>query len=1260
MYRTLVFASTVLYGALAAAVDKTTSISSRWGHASTYIPSPPTLIIHGGKTDPTSLYTYSSAPNTASTIIIPLNSAFTTSAPPFTELDSPAGPTEAWHTISPVSRSDTTWQFLSFGGDGGTEQATSTAKDSAWIITLGAKYSSSMSFAHQVANWAGQPMNRVHHSAATGADGKVYLTGGLKNDGSGITFSDTYLFDPAGPSFSTLPSLPSGIYHHSSILLSNGSLLVFGGAFTSQATSNVDVRPFTSIYRLDTAAASPSWMEVGISGSAPEGRRGASAALNKDGTKVVLFGGASANLGNVYDDTWTLDVQSSTWEKTSTSGTGAGARYDFSAVAVGNDQIIIYGGYSSSGPADTKLYIFNSATNAWAADFTVAKTDSSVSQESESGVSGTNTATIGNNNGDQSGTNAVVPSSSKTSLGSLPLSVSQNVDGESQTYTHALPTSNTSHAASDAGANTHPLSTSIIVALVVGSVSVASLALGICLWAIRLRSRRQRQNAWPASGPHGRGLFAAPRPYGAREKGGPGLMEDLEEKGYQPRCIMRDRPPAQQTGWNAAWNAGTSAIGAGISSISSRIKAGHWTSDPYAELQYPSSDDGADSVASPSRRSIRPAGNGIRLLGPRPIRGKSLYYTPHKPVPAASAVKDARIDMFEDEDSRRFNNLSPSKSWSDLPSEEEDMGVLRTPSGRWRSTQPTMSDSDDGETDLNVPILAPFKGGPVPTPHDSIVEINRSHLDSTQYQLPSSSSEPLDLFGLLEPSLQVESQNAAMPSQRSLRSGVSGSSHQPSDSEEAFVQDVRLARRDDASLVSPVSPTQLPRNDSFFTRMTSTRVSAILRRGNSRSSTARPRSGSQLEIRDPAPQPTLWPIASQDQLHQLPLPETTQKTSSVLPDSTRVPPISWRGDIIVQPKPTYTNGPSLSSLDSARSMRNMMILKREDTESSLETTGVIEEMAPFEAEQSFAEQDLMPEDEDESLEGDLITREVNASLVNEEEVSEMYLDDQEDKDRREDEVDNFLDVGFETFGDLDLSLTGTLLSVGGGRCTSVSKATTLPPVPEFREETATATPLSKSVQSLRHVEVSPADARSDSVTSTPSPLTKNLKHVPPHKPATIPPKSKPLPSPYSKRRPVRDVVNSINKRGTKTPISLLAPRNVYASPVSERLPALKDTDPGHITSPVHRNSIIDPFVDQPLICPSQRETSPIPAPEGNRATSASYKSNRLFGPPASGRKDSGLAPKTTTMWEVIKKEEKLKVANPDEKRWLSERLDTDA
>lgn len=287
------------------------SYPPRWGAAAGFIPSPPSLLLYGGKTDSKSGQSYSSAPNTADLLLIPLDSPFEDDVP-LEIISSPGSPATAWHSLSIVSvagGTSPTYDLLLLGGDVGTN-GQSSSSDSSYIVSFNPS-NSTVYVSQQQARSTSQPARRIHHAATSGS-GAVYITGGQKPDGSGAVLDEVHRFTAAG-GFEQLPGLPRGVFHHVSVLLPNGTLLVLAGAAMSPETGNTVLLPLSTIYRLDVIAASPVWSTVTLQSLSPTGRRGAAAALIGDGYTLFLTGGADATLQQVFADSWTLDLTTLVW-----------------------------------------------------------------------------------------------------------------------------------------------------------------------------------------------------------------------------------------------------------------------------------------------------------------------------------------------------------------------------------------------------------------------------------------------------------------------------------------------------------------------------------------------------------------------------------------------------------------------------------------------------------------------------------------------------------------------------------------------------------------------------------------------------------------------------------------------------------------------------------------------------------------------------------------------------------------------------------
>ena len=225
-----------------------------------------------------------------------------------------------------------------FGGDGGPNSpiVQPNAADSAILVSLNDQLQPQWIF--EPTSWASEPSRRVRHSTSS-TSGKIWIVGGEKDDGSGLGYSDHYVFDPNGPSFTQLPSGgPPDLYGHASVVLSNGSLLIFGGFSPSQS----QLIPFTTMWLMDTSQGTLSWSNVSVqSASVPSGRREFAATI-LSGDRILIHGGSDAQLQTSYSDGWILDTSSMTWTNISALAT-LGPRRDHFAVQVGSEVIFGFG-----------------------------------------------------------------------------------------------------------------------------------------------------------------------------------------------------------------------------------------------------------------------------------------------------------------------------------------------------------------------------------------------------------------------------------------------------------------------------------------------------------------------------------------------------------------------------------------------------------------------------------------------------------------------------------------------------------------------------------------------------------------------------------------------------------------------------------------------------------------------------------------------------------------------------------------------------
>jgi hypothetical protein len=209
--------------------------------------------------------------------------------------------------------------------------------DSAWVLDV--ENSTGPLWADEPQGWAGEPSRRIFHSASS-SGGKVFITGGQKADGSQTALDQHQVFDYMGPTFTALPTAngPPDLYGHTSLVLRNGSLLVFGGYSQSQGT----LLSFSIIWTLDTWADTFTWSLTQINNTTlPTARRNFAAVVLSDG-RILIHGGSDAVLQTTYSDGWILDTTKDPMVWTQIDSLAAlGQRRDHMAVAIGS--VVIFG-----------------------------------------------------------------------------------------------------------------------------------------------------------------------------------------------------------------------------------------------------------------------------------------------------------------------------------------------------------------------------------------------------------------------------------------------------------------------------------------------------------------------------------------------------------------------------------------------------------------------------------------------------------------------------------------------------------------------------------------------------------------------------------------------------------------------------------------------------------------------------------------------------------------------------------------------------
>lgn len=453
--------------------------SSRWGQASTVAGT--TLLVQGGKVDPFNSYSYTAAPNTNDLFALDLSQPFDCADPPWTYLSgsqdpsSSQGPAIAFHTLSAYSSK----RALSFGGNGGPDMAIETNADSVWTLEFWNQ--SSVSWTQQPEDWADQPIRRVYHSAAV-FDKSVWITGGERADGSGLGFSETFLFTGSGSNgqFINLQAAVAGgvlsdVVGHGSVVLPNGLLVVIGG----YSPSHQSMMPMTTIFTLDTTQDAAVWGLMVAEGSQiPSPRRNFALAVLPNNT-LLIHGGSDASMETLYSDGFTLNFNTNppTWTALPSALSDAvGPRIDHMAVGVGKN--VIFGfGRSPNGPAPATLVVYDST----------AGTPGDAYQPDSSGSTNPNsTPTATNGHPTVTGTASHGPSPS------VSVSVSVSTCSPSGTVTVICTPTGTS-APEGASSKKRAI---IALGSVIGILGALAVALGLIWWFFR---RRDRKSSSPPS-----------------------------------------------------------------------------------------------------------------------------------------------------------------------------------------------------------------------------------------------------------------------------------------------------------------------------------------------------------------------------------------------------------------------------------------------------------------------------------------------------------------------------------------------------------------------------------------------------------------------------------------------------------------------------------------------------------------------------------------------------------------------------------------
>jgi N-acetylneuraminic acid mutarotase len=201
---------------------------------------------------------------------------------------------------------------------------------------------------------------RAYHKAVLLSDGKVLVSGGARYvNGTDIYLSSCEIYDPTAGTWTTTDSLGIGRYFHTMTLLKDGRVLVAGGAY---ASGNTFVQLNTcEIYD----PVSGRWSETNPMNYA---RSGHTATLLPDGRVLVVGGNLSTS---PTSDTYlnSAEIYDPTTSKWSIADSMSVPRSGHSATLLPNGTVLVAGGhYAIAYPNIVDLSsceIYNPSTSYW-------------------------------------------------------------------------------------------------------------------------------------------------------------------------------------------------------------------------------------------------------------------------------------------------------------------------------------------------------------------------------------------------------------------------------------------------------------------------------------------------------------------------------------------------------------------------------------------------------------------------------------------------------------------------------------------------------------------------------------------------------------------------------------------------------------------------------------------------------------------------------------------------------------------------------
>ncbi|KAG0203689.1 hypothetical protein BGX28_004098 [Mortierella sp. GBA30] len=228
----------------------------------------------------------------------------------------------------------------------------------------------------QAAIWANRREAQLHTDPNTGALwylGGSFPSGGLTNE------IDKYLSGSWSTNIATITQgamegvgsttfmnkFSSGTSH-----LVGSKIYVFGGLYSTAETENKGYQSFQSLPWIDISTSTPTIGAQLTLGPVPPPRQDHCSVLTHS-QKVIVFGGYDSNSKTSFNDTWSLDLVTLTWQQIVTLNP-LPSRYGHTCNIVGAN-MIVYGGRSTTSAGDygylKDIQVYDVTQSAWVFDY---------------------------------------------------------------------------------------------------------------------------------------------------------------------------------------------------------------------------------------------------------------------------------------------------------------------------------------------------------------------------------------------------------------------------------------------------------------------------------------------------------------------------------------------------------------------------------------------------------------------------------------------------------------------------------------------------------------------------------------------------------------------------------------------------------------------------------------------------------------------------------------------------------------------------